>query len=274
MNTLNSRAHAFIRLALALVAAHFIVIHSALDNWWELLKHDFYYLSLLYSAAIAFALIEYVYRITCLLQKKESTTILTSKRLKKQFYYGFLLAGLLAFFLAAVLFAWKGQNIFDTGYFRKLYVFILLFLLAINLLYLLFYYHGQSVKRAYRLVLPDQAALVSLRAKAMKEKSFALVYCENKSYFMIDFEGHRTLWPFTLEETMAQCTDGHYFQISRSEIVHRAAILSIKRDRDKSASVELVIPFKRKLYTSRRKTVAFIDWVDQFGSATNTARPE
>jgi len=264
MNTLNSLSHVVIRLTVAVVASHFIVVHSANETWLELFTRDYYYLSLLYSGIIAFLLIEYVYRITKVIQKREKTSLLTRRRLKLQFYFGFLSAAALAIIMAALLFWTQGQNIFNTGYFKRLYIYILLFLFAANLLYLLFYHHGQTVKTIYRIVLPDQTELASLRAAALKEGGFALIFYENRNYFSLDFEGKITLWPHTIEETIAKFCNENYFQITRSEIIHRAAILKIKRNRFKTAQIEMVIPFKKELYTSRRKTVAFINWYDKW----------
>jgi len=260
MFTMPSVIHLIIRLLVALVASHLIVVHDAEETWMELFTKDYYYLSLLYSMIIAFVLIESVYQITQRLNSIFLDFSITRARLKSQFYIGFVCTGIFAFVLAAVLFWLNGQNIFESNYFEKLYASILLFIFATNVIYVLYYHYGFVPKTRYQIVNVQSA--VDLEKRSIP----ALIYYENRVCIAVDFEGISSILPNIIEESMRMLEPNNYFQINRRVIIHRSVISSVKPFRTRLLKIELRIavdlPDTVDLIVSKRKMVIFKQWLD------------
>ena len=261
MYSLKSFYHLLIRLIVALLASHFIVVHSANETWLELFTKKYYYASLLYSMIIAFLLIENVYfvskRINVFLQGNSNAR----KRIKAQILFGFGLTAFHAFLMATILFWLNNEDIFNSGYFEKLYVFILVFIFAINAVYLFYFEQYKTKKTGYQTIKLNHVQLTNLRLKALKANLPALIFHENKACFAVDFNGHKTSWPNTIEESIKLLHPENYFQISRKSIVHRAAVLSYSSYTTKCLKIELSIQCPIPLITSRRKTIFFKEWI-------------
>ncbi len=261
MYTLKNFYHLLIRLLVALLASHFIVVHGAEETWLVLFTKGYYYLSLLYSMVIAFLLIENVYFVTKRINVFFEERRFIAKRIKAQFLFGFCLTAFHAFLMAMVLFWFKNESIFTSNYFEKLYVYIMLFIFAINVVYLFYFEYLRTSNQRYPKISFDHTQLANLRAKAVKGNLPAVIYHENKACFAIDFKGLKTSWPNTIEESMKLLHPENYFQISRKGIVHRAAVLSFIPYKIKCLKIMLIIFCPIELITSRRKTAFFKEWL-------------
>lgn len=262
MYTLKNFYHLLIRLLVAAVASHFVVVHNTEKTWLELFTKRYYYSSLLYSMIIAFLLIEYVYFITKRLNITFEDDKHISKRIAVQFLLGFCSTAFFAFLMALVLFWLNGENIFNSNYFEKLYIFILLFIFTVNVVYLLYFQYTKAPKRLYQAIKLNNPQLTSLRAKALKANLPAIIYHEDKAYFTIDFNGIKTSWPHTIEQSMKILNPENYFQISRKAIVHRATISSFNAYKIKCLKIEVDTPCHIELITSRRKAAFFKEWIN------------
>lgn len=261
MYSLNSFYHLLIRLVIALLASHFVVVHSATETWLELFTKQYYYASLLYSMVIAFLLIENVYFVTKRINNFLPGQRNRTKRIKAQILFGFVLTAFHAFLMAMILFWLNNENIFNSGYFEKLYVFIVLFIFAINVVYLFYFEQYKAKKTNFQPVDLSTAQLINLRTKALKANLPAIIFHENKACFAVDFNGVKTSWPHTIEGSMKLLHPENYFQISRKSIVHRAAILSYNPYKTKCLKIELNIDCPIELITSRRKAMFFKEWL-------------
>ncbi|RZK38470.1 MAG: hypothetical protein EOO90_22120 [Pedobacter sp.] len=250
--------HFVLRLLVALLASHFIVLHSASETWLQLLSKTYYYVSVFYSMIIAFVLIEFVHQISRYLNKSLNGFQFNALRLRHQFLKGFILTGILAFLLAALLFLLNGENIFNTGYLSKLYVYILLFIFCINVLYLLYFYHVDGPKTRYQVINPDQLEMAYARSQLANKNVPALIYHDNKTSFSINFDGVKTIWPHTIDESSRLLDEEDYFQINRKAIVHRAAILTFS-----PGNLELTLIFSSpvELTIARRRASPFKHWL-------------
>ena len=258
MFTLQNLVHLLIRLLVALIVSHFIVVHDAKETWIELFSKDYYYWSVLYSMIIAFFLIESIYRVSNYLNVAFGFN-LSRARLKAQFYMGFLCIGILAGILAAILFWLNGHNIFESNYFEKLYAPILLFIFTINIIYILYYYSFMP-KTRYQVLRLDKYPLSN------ETSNFpALIYLENRLCIAIDFRGVKSYLSHSIEESMRSLDSENYFQINRKVIIHRAAILSVKpfgmRQLKIELNIALNIPNNVELIVSKRKTVICKQWL-------------
>lgn len=260
MFTLQNFFHLLVRLLVALLVSHFIVVHDAEETWLELFTKNYYYWSLLYSMGIAFLLIESVYRVTNYLNAVFLGFSLSRERFKAQFYKGFVFTGILAFVLAAILFWANGQNIFESNYFKKLYASILLFIFTVNVIYMLYYYYVFIPKTRYQVLRLDQYTLSNETSNLP-----AVIYLENRLCIAIDFRGIKSYLSHSIEESMRLVDPENYFQINRRVIVHRAAILSVKpfglRQLKIELSMGLNIPQSVELIVSKRKMVVCKQWL-------------
>ena len=243
------------RVLISLLAAHFIVVQSTAEPISVLFTKGYYYYSVCCSFIIALFLVEFIYFATKRLNRRHKNEILTNERIIEQFISGFLTTSLFAFLLAMILYWLNGENIFSSGYFTKLYALILLFIFCVNVVYLLYYYKN-AIKTRYYLVnpgtpdFPDKSSTVP-----------AIISHDNKVCFAIDFNGVKTIWPLTIEQSKKKLDEKMYFQINRQSIIHRAAIRSIKPFNVKHVKIEPTVLCNVELITSRRMTVIFKAWV-------------
>ncbi len=260
MYTKKNIFHLAIRVVVALLASHLIVVQNTEETWLELFSRDYYYTSVLYSALIAFLLIEYVHIQTKRVNKRFEGAHLSINQIKSQLLNGFLSTALLAFLMATLLFWLNGQNIFKSSYFENLFPYILVFILCLNAIYLIYFRNLSLPKMRYLIVNPDQSRLQNLRTKSIQSKLPAVIYYQDRGCFAIDFKGVKSVWPYTLEESIKLLNHADYFQINRKEIINRAAIFSTKSNYP-TCKIELSIPYESKLFTSRRKTKLFKEWL-------------
>ncbi|SFH19374.1 hypothetical protein [Pedobacter insulae] len=253
--------HLLIRVFVALLASHFVVVHGTKKSWLELFNKGYYYASLFYSMLIAYLLIEYIYMVSRIINKVFDEHGSAAKRLKYQFIFGFFFASVNAFLLAMILFWIKDENIFTSGYFKNLFVYILLFIFTINVVYLLYYEYVKVPKIRYQMIEIDPAMMGSLRSSALEANLPAIIYHENKICFAVDFNGVKTIWPHTIAESMGFLNPADYFQINRKDIVHRAAIVSFSSYQLRFLKIAHCIPSAKELITSRRKSVIFKEWL-------------
>ncbi|MES2418419.1 MAG: LytTR family transcriptional regulator DNA-binding domain-containing protein [Bacteroidota bacterium] len=248
----------FLRLALAILGAHFVVVHDARASWLTLFTKGYYYISLAGSGVIAFLLLEYIYLITKKLNQRYSGSQLTPQRVKMQFFYGVVLASFFSFVMAMFLFWLNGKSIFSSGYFNKLFGSIVLFIFTVNVVYILYYNHKKLSKTRYHLNTQKIANLT----KGVEDNLPAVIYHENKAIFSIDFDSKKVAWPYTISESIKRLGTTKYFQINRYCIIHRAAIAEIKPLHGK-AVIKIVpkVICAIELITSRRKTVLFKAWI-------------
>jgi len=253
--------HLLIRLFVALLASHFVVVNGSKKAWLELFTRSYYYASLFYSMVIAYLLIEYIFMVSRIVNKAFDEHGLGAKRLKYQFIFGFCLASFNAFLLAMLLFWIKNENIFNSGYFKNLFIYIVLFIFTINVVYLLYYEYLKVPKMRYQRIEIDPALMKQRRNKALEASQPALIYHENKTCFAVDFKGVTTIWPNTIAESMDFLNAVNYFQINRKDIVHRAAVVSFSSYQLRFLKIVHNIPIDKELITSRRKSAIFKEWL-------------
>lgn len=265
MDNINFKTRSYLLLCgvVSVVASHFIVVHNADESWLELFTKGYYYLSLLYSAVIAFILMLHVYfvaRWNGIFGQPYKNRI---DLLHRQFVWGFLGGCLVAFFLATVLYALNGQNILKTNYLEKLFLLVVLFIFSLNLLHLLYHFIKYPSARNYRVIRPDQSKAVQLRYEAQLHDMPAFIFFEEKLYFSVDFQGKRISWPYTIEESMTFLPNDIYFRVSRGVIVHRSAIFEVKQHSPRAMQLSLILDNSPILTVSRRKIASFKDWLNE-----------
>ncbi len=248
--------HFILRISVSLLAAHFIVIQGATETVAQLFYESYYYYSIAGSFVIALFLVECIWFVTKRLNSKRKTTAITKQRMIEQFVLGFLSTSLLAFLLAAALYVVNKDDIFNSSYFPKLYAIILLFVFAVNAVYLL-YYHQKDIKTRYYNANSGSDSFENIVSHLP-----AIIFYENRVCFAIDFKGAKTFWASNIEQSRRNLNQHHYFQINRKCIIHRAAIESVSSIRSKHLEIKPRMECPIPLITSRRLNVPFKNWVD------------
>lgn len=245
----KSFIHPLMRFSVSLLAAHFIVVQGSLEPITFLMTKSYYYYSLFLSLIIAQLITEYIYWISKKLNFRHQGALLHNERLTEQFIVGFLISSVFAFLLAAGLYSWHGENIFESNYFGKLYALVMLYIFAVNAFYVLYLY---------------RLHLARLKPKTMTEEEAAqpaVIFAQNKAYFAIDFHGRQSVWEHSIEHTLTILDNRDYFHVNRGTIIHRKAILAIRRFEIRCLKIIPVMPCPIDLHTSRRSTIAFKKWI-------------
>ncbi|MGE6218930.1 LytTR family transcriptional regulator DNA-binding domain-containing protein [Nubsella zeaxanthinifaciens] len=248
-------------LVTAILAGHFIVTHDRDESLGELLNMPAYYRSVAYSGGIALLLLLSIYGVSMRMYRKHSGRGLTASWIREQALYGVLGVVILELFAATLLFYAMGFWIMDTAYFKKLFGPIVMFILLVNLCYLLFYQNQRPVvKIRYQFL--DNRVDVRKKMTPVVVDQPALLYVENGNTWCIDFSRRRSIWTQSLNESQQRFGGEDYFRGARNWLIHRDAIVSVAQISGKRLSVTCDLQGEFKLVVSRRSVAAFKLWLD------------
>ena len=260
----------YFRIAISLLAAHFIVAFGIDRTIWELLLMTAYYRSLAGSFIIAFLLVSAVYKATVKLDRHWPWGKNNLVRTIYQAAFGVVLPSALAFILAAIYFALYGINILKTPYLKYDFPVIVVFIILVNTYYFAYYQyllnrlapgpHAEKIREKYR-----EQFLVSegLEKIPVKTTSICSFYREGNFNWLKTFDGKAYLHDLTLDETEQQLDDRQFFRANRQFIVNH----------DCCRSYQLLEYGKLELLTepemigpviiSQRRAAEFKKWMDR-----------
>lgn len=147
--------HQCLILFLSLAVGHLVVMNNASQTLRLLLHSGYYYFSVCASAAIAYALINYVYVITKKIDREDGMVVITASRITKQVCLGLGGGILLEILLAGILYFTQGQNIFTNGFFHKLFAAIMLFIILVNVCYCFYFFYVRQKEVANQVVIVE-----------------------------------------------------------------------------------------------------------------------
>lgn len=134
--------HFFVRLIIAALTSHIIVIYREAESVADLLYDGDYWPAFFGSFFIAWLLIEWVFQITYFLERKSPWQNGLWRRCYKQFLAGFLGGCIIAILGASLYFVIRQVNITDTDYFQHDLLPVAIFCFALNVLYCFLIYLG------------------------------------------------------------------------------------------------------------------------------------
>lgn len=222
-----------------------------------------FYVAWLVSAIIIVALICIVNWITVRFDAYYPWHEEVKRRMKKQFIGGFFIPVCFAFISAACYFTFFSINIFNTIWIKRYLPAVLFFLGIINLF---FGFYGSFMEAKERIAaalrppvpLPLLANAVTepqeriavaetvvedLIPKALINAEWldiACVFCCNKHYYAVDFEGKIDAWSHHITDSERLLPVGYFCLIDRSFVVNFSAITNVKAVGSKATHIILL----------------------------------
>ncbi|WP_316801453.1 LytTR family DNA-binding domain-containing protein [Pedobacter frigidisoli] len=281
--------HLLVTLFISFLAGLVIVMQFTGEKIRDLIHEGYYYISISESGAIAFVLIWYIYAITCWLNSKDGGFKLTSKRFKKQFFYGVAVAAGIELMLAGMLYHLNGRQPFGGSFFYHIFMMVLLFLMVVNSTYCFYFEYMETRAHRPEIVdfgIPDQDSqpplstdinpptatedtpkirYVILPVKPEKkmplgEDEFCYIICvKNLGHAAYHSSGEWVNWDYNLTQSLNKIKTEDYFRINKQALIHWRNIKELQRDE----KILYVIPhhaYEKKLLVSRSKKRAFKKW--------------
>lgn len=252
-----------VRLLVALVAAHWIVSFSEPESFWQLLRLPGYLPALISSFLIALVLVEWVYRITCWLDKHYTYQKRPETRIILQVVFGILVPVILSFILDVCYFSSHGISIFDTPYFKHYLPLILIMLLLWNTYYGIHYFVRLLIRikkiNMEKKEATPQSPPVKLKSQ-LDPANVMLIFSEKKHNYCLLSDGERVYWPHSIEHALSQLPREEFFQITRSQIVSRTNIISAKKHTSRRILISVKVPKNQQSFVSQDNSPAFITW--------------
>lgn len=247
-------------ILVSVLAAHLLVAHDKPYSFQELLAMPRYYYSMLLNAMAALLLIEFVHMVSRRLYRRFRAEGLGHRWLLLQVVLGIGLAMLLELVIATLLFAYHGQLIWETSFFRKLFVSISMFILMVNFFFTGFYQYKEPAVHTmvrYR-ILRQLASEDCLAAQVLGRP--ALLFVSDRKCWSIGFNGEKLQWPDSLDASQKLLDAGEYFRGQREWMVHRSAIVRVRQLPGKLLLLETALGFPLELKVSRRRAPEFKQW--------------
>ncbi|WP_113653172.1 LytTR family transcriptional regulator DNA-binding domain-containing protein [Pedobacter namyangjuensis] len=249
-----------VSVLVSIIAGHLIVAYDKPYSWLELWGMSRYYYSLALSSTAALIQIEFMHMVSRRLYRRFKDTGLGAKWFALQLLLGFGATVLLELAIATFLFHLHDRWILDTYFFRKLFLLVLMFIGMVNLFFVVFYYRKEpvvKVKVRSRLVSSHPSGLSVVEVPGGET---ALYRVNGHDCFAVSFKGEELVVKGTLDYWEGQLDRAVYFRGQREWMVHRSAIISVKRLGNKMLELDTAVKFGFKLLVSRRRTPHFLSW--------------
>lgn len=262
---LHVRSKHFLRnlcfsLLASVLAAHLVVTYNQRYSLLQMLAMRRYYHSLWVNALAALVLIEFVHAVSRRLYRRFSALGLGWRWMLLQLLLGVGVALLLEVLIASLFFYFDGKWILDTVFFAKLFGPIAMFIVILNLFFMLHYlYREPAVVTQVRYRVASSLRSEQLGAEQVLGLP-ALLYVSDRSCWSIGFDGERLRWPDSLELSHGRLGEVDYFRGQRDWLVHRAAITGVRQLAGKRLQLQTSVDFPFVLVVSRRRAPAFKQW--------------
>lgn len=243
----------------ALIAGHLVVSHDKDYSLLELLGMRRYYYSLAINSLAALVLIEFVHMVSRRLYRRFKPEGLGRRWLLLQCTLGLGLTVLLELVIASTLFAYHGQWIWETSFYRNLFIPIVIFIVMLNCFFAAHYLHiDPKVKTVVRshFFSPEAAPELSHEFKDQPK----LIFIRDEKCFYLSFQDREFLWQDSIEASEKSLPSSDYFRGRREWMVHRLGIIGVVNLKGKRLQVILSGNSGFELIISRRRSPAFKRW--------------
>lgn len=247
-------------MAAALAAGHLVVSHDQRYSLPELLSMPRYYYSVALNGAAALLLIEFVHMVSRRLYRRFRAQGLGLRWLAMQALLGLGLTVVLELVMATLLFHYHGHWITETIFFRKLFVPITMFILIINLFFIVYYLYREpavTTQVRYKLARPLQSGpCAAEKVLGMP----ALLYVQQRCCWSVSFEGEKLRWPDPLDASEKRLAAADYFRGQRDWLLHRSAVVSVRQLSGRRLELRTSVAQFPLLVVSRRRAALFKQW--------------
>lgn len=265
----------YFRIIISVTAAHIIVTIGEDYSFFQLLVKWDYYRSLLFSAVIAFILVNLVYWVIRHLDRKYDWKLYPLPRLGLQFVLALFLPAIAAFILAFLYFRAFGYDIRHTWYLRYDYPVIVALIFMLNIYYLAFYFF-RKWQIAEEMATNASPAVVSVPKEKnvlivskgaqnipLPVSSVAYIFHDGGYNFIRTFEQGEFFIAETLDVVQQQLSEKQFFRVNRQMLVNFTACQHFELL--EYGKLELIVkpPFKEPVIISQKRAKAFKDWMER-----------
>lgn len=260
----------YFRVAISLLAAHFVIAFGIDKTIWQLLLMTAYYRALIASFVIAFLLVSSIYLATVKLDRRWPWGKDNIVRIAYQSFFGVVLPSAMAFILAAIYFFVYGINILKTVYLKYDYPIIVIFIIIINIYY--FAYYQYLLNKAVRNSTPTENGknykaqfMVSegLEKIPISIPSISSFYRDGNYNWLKTFDGKAYLHDLTLDETEQHLDPNQFFRANRQVIVNHAACRSYQLMEYGKLELILEPSLPSPIVISQKRAADFKRWIDR-----------
>jgi len=166
----------------------------------------------------------------------------------------------LAVLLAAFYFMIRDTTIFVANYFKYDFIIIICLVVLLNACYLILNLLKLKNSTLRKNLSSNKPAPILITGP----EAPAVIFSNGKYNFVLKFGGEKMQWDKTLELTISELPPEHFFLISRSEIVNRAAISHYENHSSNVLHLILCVEFKeRRLMVAQRRSRDFKAWFER-----------
>ncbi|QEK50355.1 LytTR family transcriptional regulator [Pedobacter aquae] len=255
-----------VRLLLALLVSHYLVVVPQTKSFWQIMQQDNYYWAMLFSTFIAAALLQWVHVTTKYLDSRLSWEDNLWKRGGYQILFGVLFVLLLDYLFIRFYF-WYFDSDFDaSGYMLVEFQIVTIQVLLLNLIYICrHYYLAYHVKKAQSSEEID--VRVSLGDRVLYIKAIEILAIIKRGNVGTIYTTNKTVYNTTesLEQHLKKLPAQDFMRVNRSEIYSRWALKGYHRKQDYSYHLQIkFMPYEPvKCKVSRTKVSSFLNWFHQ-----------
>ncbi|RYF19637.1 MAG: LytTR family transcriptional regulator [Flavobacteriales bacterium] len=249
--------YVWLRFVIAVPVSVFLLIYGEPEGFWEFFELSFFYDSLWGSYLMTVIISEFIYVGTKWLDFRYRYTHLFKKRLLLQFLVCVLLPAALDYILAGYYFDIHEHEQNMVEFLTYDYTVAVCFILLLNAYYLnIFLYQTKTAipKKRLRNRRPTEVFIAP--------ETIAVIFAQLKSNYTYDFTGKKESWNKTLKDTLLELDSNVYFQINRSDIVHRASVIGHKAGDSRTLVLDMKIPVEQgvRFVVSQRRVAEFKRW--------------
>jgi hypothetical protein len=249
-----------IRIVCASFTGIFLVFFGE-DDLLDMLHNYGFYLSCIGSIIIAILMSEFITQVSYHFDLRYPWRMAIKKRLLIQGILVFL-SICLAVMLATFYFMVRDTSILVANYFKYDFTVVIFLVALVHAYYLILNLLKLKNSPLRRNLANNKPAPIPITGP----EAPAVIFSDGKSNFVLKFGGEKVQWDKTLELTINELPNEHYFLISRSEIVHRAAISHYENHSSNILQLKLCLEFKeRALMVAQRRSKDFKEWFERVG---------
>jgi hypothetical protein len=254
-------ANLAIIMVVSLMAGHFVVTHNHRGHFFQFIQRPGYFYSVTFSAIIALILLLVIYGVSYHLFTRYGGGALNRDWVLGQMGYGVLLVIVLELAFATLLFRIMGRRILESAYFDKLFQPIVLFIIAANLCYLLYFRNREPAKVRYKFISGEIATAEGEESTTVDTPMFW--YINEGDVLQVDVEGQVEVRDSSLTLLMEELDPSVYFRGARDWIIHREMIRLVTPHRGNRLKICCKVN-EHHLVVSRRNATKFKVWLDQY----------
>lgn len=249
----------WLRFVIALPVSVFLLMYGEPEGFWEFFELPFFYDSLWGTYLMTVVISEFIYVGTKWLDFRYRYATVFKKRILLQFLVCVLLPAALDYLLAGYYFGIHDHAKNMVEFLTYDYTVNVCFILLLNAYYLnVFLYQ-------IKIPIPKQR-LRNRRPTAVfiAPETIAVIFAQLKSNYTYDFTGKKESWNKTLKDTLPELDSHVYFQINRSDIVHRGSVIDHKSNDSRTLELVMKIPLEHgvRFVVSQRRVAEFKRWYE------------